>query len=551
MRSVADVIVHHLAAAGVNTIFGVPGGGSNLDLIAAAGRAGLRFILTATETAGAIAAIAQAEITGCPGACLSTLGPGVASIVNGVACASLDRAPIIVFTDAPPASASAFAHQRVDHHALLAPVSKWSATLTPDSVDAVMATAVARALAYPRGPVHIDCPADVLGQAAQVGQERQVGQVGRVVTAEGIDSIVAAARRPLLLVGLGARDRDAATAVRELCASHDVGALVTYKAKGVVSDGDPHFAGVFTNGLAEADVIVGADLLIGVGLDPIELLPRAWPYRQPIINVTPYEVACDHVPFATQFVGDVAAGVRRIAAVLRPAADRTRRPARVATTSASSGGLAPGRVVELVAAAFPDARVTVDAGAHMFPATLLWPVAEPGGMLISNGLSTMGFALPAAIGAAVIDPGPANRRRQGYGGPPKRPAKAEAGHYGGGVRRQVVALTGDGGLLMCAGELLTAAREHLPIVVVVFNDAALTLIDIKQRQREQPIAGVALGSVKWYALAQSMGVAGHTAATEDELRGALAAVRDADGPSLIEAMIDPRGYDAMFKALRG
>jgi acetolactate synthase-1/2/3 large subunit len=404
--------------------------------------------------------------------------------------------------------------------------------------------------------VHIDCPADVLGQAAQVGQVGRVGQVGQVGRvgqvgqvgrAEDIESIVASARAPLLLIGLGARDRDAATAVRELCASHHVNALVTYKAKGVVSDRDPHFAGVFTNGLAEADVIASADLLIGIGLDPIELLPRAWPYRQPIVNVTPYEVACDHVPFTTQFVGDIAAGVRRIAAVLRPGAERTPRATRIASTSASGAGLAPGRVVELVAAAFPDARVTVDAGAHMFPATLLWPVGEPAGMLISNGLSTMGFALPAAIGAAVADHGPADRRRRGYGGPPKRPAKAEAAHYG----RRTVALTGDGGLLMCAGELLTAAREHLPIVVVVFNDAALTLIDIKQRQREQPIAGVSLGSVKWCALAQSMGVAGHAAATEDELRAALAAVRDADGPSLIEAMIDPRGYDAMFKALRG
>jgi len=90
MRSVADAIVQHLAAAGVTTIFGVPGGGSNLDLIAAAGRARLRFVLTATETAGAIAAIAQAEISGRPGACLTTLGPGVASVVNGIACASLE-----------------------------------------------------------------------------------------------------------------------------------------------------------------------------------------------------------------------------------------------------------------------------------------------------------------------------------------------------------------------------------------------------------------------------------------------------------------------------
>jgi len=532
MRSVADAIVQHLVDAGVTTIFGVPGGGSNLDLIAAAGRAGLRFVLTATETAAAIAAIAQAEIAqaeigGRPGACLTTLGPGVASVVNGVACASLDRAPLIVFTDAPPAAMAAFAHQRLDHHALLAPVVKWSATLTPERPDAVMAAAVARALAHPRGPVHIECPADVLGQAArgeeagQVARVGQVGQVGRVETAQAIESIVAAARRPLVLVGLGARDREAATAVRQLCVSHNLDALVTYKAKGVVPDSDPHFAGVFTHGVAEADAIAGADALIGIGLDPIELLPRPWPYRQPIVNITPYEVACEHVPFIAQWVGEVDAGVRRIAKALRPAADRRRPPTRLATAAARAG-LAPGRVVELVAGAFPDARVTVDAGAHMFPATLLWPVAEPARMLISNGLSTMGFALPAAIGAAVVDSG-----------------------------ARVVALTGDGGLLMCAGELLTAARERLPIVVVVFNDAALTLIDIKQRQREHPAAGVALGSVGWRALAESVGLAGHVASTEDELRAALAAARDADGPSLIEAMIDPRGYDAMFKALRG
>jgi acetolactate synthase-1/2/3 large subunit len=532
MRSVADVVVHHLAAAGVNAIFGVPGGGSNLDLIAAAGRAGLRFVLTATETAGAIAAIAQAEITGRPGACLSTLGPGVASIVNGVACASLDRAPIIVFTDVPPASASAFTHQRVDHRALLAPVSKWSATLTADNADTVMTTAVARALAHPRGPVHIDCPADVLRQVGQVGQTGQNGPVEHTTEFPEFDALLASARRPLLLVGLGARDRVAANAVRDLCASHDVNALVTYKAKGVVSDHDPHFAGVFTNGLVEADAIAGADLLIGVGLDPIELLPRAWPYPQPIVNVTPYEVTSDHVPFATQLIGDVGAGVRRVASVLRPRADRPSAVARIATTSTSGAELAPARVVELVAAAFPDARVTVDAGAHMFPATLLWPVREPGGMLISNGLSTMGFALPAAIGAAAIEGGPGGNDRNR-------------------TRPFVVALTGDGGLLMCAGDLLTAARERLPIVVVVFNDAALTLIDIKQRQREQPTAGVSLGAVRWCALAESMGVAGHAAATEDDLRGALAAVRDADGPSLIEAIVDPRGYDAMFKALRG
>src|SRR5438876_8808933 len=121
MSSVADAVVARLCAAGVRSLFGVPGGGSNLDLIDAARRGGLPFVLTATETGGAIAAIAQAEVTGCPGACLTTLGPGVTSVVNGVACALLERAPLVVFTDTY-ASTAEFAHQRLDHRALLAPV---------------------------------------------------------------------------------------------------------------------------------------------------------------------------------------------------------------------------------------------------------------------------------------------------------------------------------------------------------------------------------------------------------------------------------------------
>src|SRR5437899_8089814 len=112
MATVADLVIGSLRGAGVGTLFGVPGGGSNLDLIAAAQHAGLPFVLTATETAAAIAAVAQAEITGAPGACLTTLGPGATSVVNGVACAFLERAPLVVFTDTQSGS-GACAHQRI------------------------------------------------------------------------------------------------------------------------------------------------------------------------------------------------------------------------------------------------------------------------------------------------------------------------------------------------------------------------------------------------------------------------------------------------------
>jgi len=170
----------------------------------------------------------------------------------------------------------------------------------------------------------------------------------------------------------------------------------------------------------------------------------------------------------------------------------------------------------------PAWRVTVDAGAHMFPATMLWPVADPSGMLISNGLSTMGWAVPAAIGAALAD-----------------------------RERPVVALTGDGGLLMSASELLTAVRERLKIMVIVFNDASLSLIEIKQRQRRQPAAGVALGAVDWVGLAASFGIPGWRATDEAGLAGAVDSAMGADGPSLVEACIDRSNYGAILKAIRG
>ena len=134
----------------------------------------------------------------------------------------------------------------------------------------------------------------------------------------------------------------------------------------------------------------------------------------------------------------------------------------------------------------------------------------------------MGFALPAAIGAALVD-----------------------------RTRPVVAFTGDGGLLMCAGELLTAARERLPIIVLVFSDASLSLIEVKQRQRGLESAGVALGPIAWPALAGSFGVTAFCARTEAELERSIDAAADRAGPTLIEARIDPSNYGRLLAAVNG
>jgi acetolactate synthase-1/2/3 large subunit len=535
MPTLADAIVRDLRDRGVRTLFGVPGGGSNLDLMAAAGRAGLPFVLTATETAAAIAALAQAEVTGGLGACLTTLGPGAASVVNGVACAFLDRAPVVVFTDTYPAATSAaFMHQRLDHRAIMAPITKTSAVLTPESALPTLAHAIDSALAGPPGPVHLDCPGNVLSSAAPdagAAAERLRPRVGasEVALPDHFDGLLAQAARPLLLVGLGARRADDAAAIRGLCERRGVPAMVTYKAKGVVPDDHPWFGGVFTHAAIERPLIDESDLLIGVGLDPVELLPRAWNHHQPILYCGPWRMDGEHVPFAAQLVGAVPRAARHVEQVLpdstweagdvRGHVDEQRR-----RVSVPAPGLTAQRVVEIAAARLSSAagRVTVDAGAHMFPATMLWPVSAPTGMLISNGLSTMGFALPAAIGAALVD-----------------------------RERPVVALTGDGGLLMCAAELLTAAREGLRIVVIVFSDASLSLIEIKQQARRLPAAGVALGATDWAGLARSMGVTGLVAANDDELERAVERALACAGPSLIEAKIDRSNYGATLRAVRG
>jgi acetolactate synthase-1/2/3 large subunit len=532
MATVADLIVRRLRDAGVGCLFGVPGGGGNLDLIEAGARAGLPFALTSTETAAAIAAVAQAEIGFRPGACLTTLGPGAASVVNGVACAMLDRAPLIVFTDSHPAAARDCTHQRLDHRALLAPVTKWSASLTPDHAAAAFAEALVRAMAPPCGPVHLDCPGDVLSAPvdATAPAPPEAAATGPARTAEWrrLDPFIAGARKPLLLVGLAARRPDAAAAIRAFCAGRGVPAMVTYKAKGVVPDDHPCFGGVFTNATLERPLVDEADLLIGIGMDPVELIPRPWTYTAPIVNCGPWAADDAHVPFAAQAVGDVPAAMRHLDHhlpscewthdVIRRKLDEQR-----ARISIPGKALTAQRVVEVAAGRLaPVARVTVDAGAHMFPATVLWPVTEPNQLLISNGLSTMGFALPAAIGAAMLD-------RQ----------------------RPVVALTGDGGLLMCVAELVTAVRERLRIIVIVFADAALSLIRVKQARRALRPAGVGIGDVAWVTLAESFGAAAFAAADELQLDRAVEQSLAQPGPSLIEARIDPANYDRTLRAVRG
>ena len=531
----ADAIAAAFAGAGTRRIYGVPGGGSSLDLIAAAKARGIDFVLARHETSAVIMAATEAELAGTPGAALCTRGPGVGNAANGMAHAALDRAPVVLLADGFAPSERAFAtHQYFDHAAMLAPVTKAQLSVGQMAAAEAATQAIGAVMAAPRGAALIELSGQAAKQPSALpsATPRPALPAPDAAAIAAARRVLAAARRPVIIAGLEATD--AAEPLRALVAALGCPALVTYKAKGVVADADPHFAGIFTCGAAEGAVLDAADAVVMVGADPVEFIPKPWRWPVPVIEIATSARALPYAAPAAALTGDIAASLAALAEAAAPtdwrageiAALRDSWLRALANDPKRGAGIGPQRVVEIALAACRaagfDPRVAVDAGAHMFPATTFWQCERPGDLLISNGLATMGFAVPAGIAAALHDPA-----------------------------RGALAFTGDGGLLMGLGELATAAALGVRLVVVAFNDATLSLIDIKKDARDLPAGALGWPRADLAAAMRSMGGIGLRADTEAELAAALAEACAARGPVLIDATVDPSGYPAQIKALRG
>ena len=271
-ESIIAALVHH----GVQRMFGIPGGGSSLDLIDAAGARGIEFVLARTETAAAIMAAVTGELTGTPGVVLAGLGPGAASTVNGIASAHLERAPLILFTDGPASSL----HQAFDQNALFAPITKSQGRLRPEDGRAGIKTAIEVALALPWGPVHLDlkatdASAHAAGSATTAGGSSSGPRPANsfeTVDVEPARRLLHGCRRPIIIAGLESRYTDGPVALKKLAGALSCPVLLTYKAKGVLADSHPGTVGTFTGAVAEAEFVSRADLIVLYGLDPVELI---------------------------------------------------------------------------------------------------------------------------------------------------------------------------------------------------------------------------------------------------------------------------------------
>ena len=336
------------------------------------------------------------------------------------------------------------------------------------------------------------------------------------------------ARRPILIAGLGVFWCDASAELVQFAERLGAPVLTTTKCKGMIPEDHPLRAGCVIGGLIERKLVTQSDLIVTVGLDAVELQPKPWPYTLPVLALASAPSLDALVPADPEIIGDLKA---LLAALARWAPEGTngarRRPkifrqdVRDALNTPATG-LSPQRAMEVARAVLPRNTIaTCDAGASRLLVVQKWEAYGPREFLTSNGLGSMGYAVPGALAARIAHPD-----------------------------RPVVAFTGDGGFLMTIAELQTAQRENLPIIVLVFDDQEIGLIRVKQEIKGIPPHGVKLGGVDWEKLAHAFGADGVTVETEQGLGNALKAALQSQRTTVIGVRIDASGYVAQFNALR-
>ncbi len=529
----ADVLAKRLYAAGCRYAFGMPGG-EVLTLIDALEQAGIRFVLVRHENSGGFMAEAVYHRTGAPGILVATLGPGALNGINVVANALQDRVPMIVLTGAVDADeAHSYTHQVLDQPQVFRPITKTSFTLSAGAALVIADKALAIATEGRPGPVHIDVPisvADTLVPAAHaplgVAPGPNCPAPGPMLDAAR--AALARSERPLIIAGLDAMNDRAGAALTAFAEKFGAAVITTYKAKGAIDEDHPLcLGGAGLSPLADKHLlplVADADLILCVGYDPIEMRPgwrNVWnAATTPVIDITaePNRHYMHHATYP--FVADCVATLAALSDGL--AGQQTWAAGQIATTRAALGRAfarnedwGPAAIIAECADVLPATTLaSADSGAHRILLSQMWACHEPRALIQSSGLCTMGCALPMAMGLSLVEPD-----------------------------RTVVSFSGDAGFLMVAGELATAQELGLKTIFVVFVDASLALIELKQRQRQMTNTGVDFGLHDIAAIGRAFGGAGAMARSRSELRAALLAAQIADTFTVIAAIIERGAYD--------
>ncbi|MGW1894526.1 acetolactate synthase large subunit [Streptomyces sp. NPDC002004] len=532
VEDVAHLMVRCLKAEGVEYVFGIPGE-ENIRFVDALNSSGIRYILVRHEQGASFMAEIYGRLTGRAGVCSATLGPGAINLLLGTADATTNSTPLVALAaQGALRRVHKESHQVIDLVSMFAPVTQWAARVqSPDAVPEMVRKAFKTAQSERPGAVFLAVPEDI--EAAHPAEPLTPLQVDTVRTDAPSPSqiaraaeVLAAARRPVVLAGHGAARAGASAALVRFAERLDVPVATTFHGKGVFPDDHPNALGAV--GFMRHDYgnfgFDTADVLICVGyevqeFDPVKINPNR---DKRILHLHRFPAEVDsHYPVAVGVQGDPSRTLDALAAALPDGTAYGTGGTGERIRSLLSEELAYGRGNE----AFPlvpqrvvaDVRtaldrhdiVLADTGAGKMWMARLYPTYEPDTCLVSNGLSTMGFALPGAIAAKLARPD-----------------------------RRVLAMMGDGSFLMNSQELETAVRERVPLVVLVLVDREYGLITWKMELELGRHSHTRFTNPDLIAYAESFGARGYAVEAADQLLPVLRRALDDDAVSVIACPVD-------------
>jgi acetolactate synthase I/II/III large subunit len=526
-RNGASLALELIRRQGIGIVAGIPGG-ANLPLYDALEGSGLRHVLVRHEQAAGFLAQGMARSTGDAAVCFATSGPGAVNLLTAIADAKLDSIPVVAVTGQVESRLiGTDAFQEVDTYGMSIPITKHNFLVrSAEELLEVIPAAFRIALSGRRGPVLVDIPKDVQLARIDVADLPAPGAPDPAPEPEGgvcahMARLIAAAERPVFYIGGGVSASGAEEEVRGLSAGCDIPAACTLMGLGVMRAGDPLNLGMIGmhGNVATNHAVDRADLLVVLGARFDDRATGAIATFAPKAKVI--HIDADEAEIGKIRTPDVSAvcDLKRALKRLERLVERRQRPAWRAEIEAlrrEHPALSfpdpshPTRLIQAIAAAAaPGTIVTTDVGQHQMWAAQSWPVEDPRRFLTSGGLGTMGFGVPAAVGAALAHPG-----------------------------TPVICLTGDGSLLMNVQELATIAELGIDLKICVLNNGHLGLV----RQQQELLYGRRFVASRFgarpdfAAVARGFGIAATTLPMPHD-HAALAEALRAPGPALLDIAI--------------
>ncbi len=524
----SDLFIKALENEGVEYIFGIPGE-ENLDFLNSMKDSKIKLILTRHEQGAGFMAATYGRLTGKPGVCLATLGPGATNFTTPAAYAQLGAMPMMMITGQKPIKKSKQGRfQIVDIVELMKPITKYTRQIVNGNNIASMVREAYRLSIEERpGAVHLELPEDIAAEECDDRVFKVVGHrrpdADEMAIQEAV-KMIEAAKMPLLLIGAGANRKRTSQALKAFIKKTGIPFFNTQMGKGVVDERHPKFLG--TAALSDNDflhcAINRADLIINIGHDVIEKPPFFMEEGgTQVIHVNFFAAQVDEVYFPQlNVIGDIASSVIHIAKHIDDCSnwdlsyyERIKEEVESHLTKYSEDHrfpILPQRLVHLIREELPeDGIITLDNGVYKIWFARNYKCYQPNTLLLDNALATMGAGLPSAMLAKLINP-----------------------------NKKVISVCGDGGFMMNSQELETAVRLELNMVVIILNDGSYGMIKWKQEGMGFDNFGLDYKNPDFVKYAESYGAIGHRPTSDENFREVLSKCLDSDGVHVIDLAVD-------------